>query len=440
VLTGMLMTRARPQDYFVIEGGGPISGRIRPEGNKNAALPLLAATLLTAEPVTLSNMPRIRDVETMLELLDDLGAEVAWTGPNEVRVCAADVSTTALDERLAERIRASILLAGPLLGRFGRAEVPPPGGDVIGRRRVDTHLFALAGLGAMVEIDRSYKFWAPSGLHGAELFLDEASVTGTENALMAAALAEGSTTIVNAACEPHVQELCELLCSMGSKIDGIGSNLLHIEGRRELGGAAHRVRADHIEIGSFIGLAAVTGGDLVIEDAEPRDLRSTVHAFERLGVECTPLADGGLHVPANQDLTIRDDVGGQIAKIEDGPWPMFPADLTSIAVAVATQAKGTILIFEKLFENRLVFTDKLVNMGARIILCDPHRAVITGPAKLYGQRLSSPDIRAGMALLIASLAAEGTSVIGDVGQIDRGYERIDERLRALGARIERVTA
>jgi len=268
--------------------------------------------------------------------------------------------------------------------------------------------------------------------------MDEASVTGTENALMAAALAEGRTTIENAACEPHVQELCELLCAMGATIEGIGSNLLHIEGCRELGGATHRVRADHIEIGSFIGLAAVTGGDLVIEDAEPRDLRSTLHAFERLGVECMPLPDGSLHVPANQDLTIRDDVGGQIAKIEDGPWPMFPADLTSIAVAVATQAKGTILVFEKLFENRLVFTDKLVNMGARIILCDPHRAVITGPAKLYGQRLSSPDIRAGMALLIASLAAEGTSVIGDVGQIDRGYERIDERLRELGARIERV--
>jgi UDP-N-acetylglucosamine 1-carboxyvinyltransferase len=440
VLTGMLMTRARPQDYFVIEGGGPIAGRIRPEGNKNSALPLLAATLLTSEPVVLTNVPRIRDVETMLELLDDLGAEVTWIGANEVRVCAADVSTTTLDERLAERIRASILLAGPLLGRFGRAEVPPPGGDVIGRRRVDTHLFALTALGAMVEIDRAYKFWAPGGLHGAELFLDEASVTGTENALMAAALAEGRTTIENAACEPHVQELCELLCAMGAKIEGVGSNLLRIEGQRELEGATHRVRADHIEIGSFIGLAAVTGGDLVIEDADPRDLRSTLHAFERLGVECTPLEDGSLHVPANQELTIRDDVGGQIAKIEDGPWPMFPADLTSIAVAVATQATGTILIFEKLFENRLVFTDKLVNMGARIILCDPHRAVITGPAKLYGQRLSSPDIRAGMALLIASLAAEGTSVIGDVGQIDRGYERIDERLRALGARIERVTA
>jgi UDP-N-acetylglucosamine 1-carboxyvinyltransferase len=440
VLTGMLMTRARPQDYFVIEGGGPISGRVRPEGNKNAALPLLAATLLTAEPVELSNVPRIRDVETMLELLDDLGAEVAWIGPNEVRVCAADVSTTALDERLAERIRASILLAGPLLGRFGRAEVPPPGGDVIGRRRVDTHLFALAGLGAIVEVERAYKFWAPGGLRGAELFLDEASVTGTENALMAAALAEGRTTIVNAACEPHVQELCELLQSMGSHIEGIGSNLLHIDGCRELGGARHRVRADHIEIGSFIGLAAVTGGDLVIEDAEPRDLRATLHAFERLGVHCDPLPDGSLHVPANQELAIQDDVGGQIAKIEDGPWPMFPADLTSIAVAVATQAMGTVLVFEKLFENRLVFTDKLVNMGARIILCDPHRVVVTGPAKLYGQRLSSPDIRAGMALLIASLAAEGTSVIGEVGQIDRGYERIDERLRALGARIERVTA
>jgi UDP-N-acetylglucosamine 1-carboxyvinyltransferase len=379
-------------------------------------------------------------VSVMWSLLEALGARLTLDGPNTITIDSSNVNTHRAPYALVRKLAASFDLCGPLLGRFGRAEVPPPGGDVIGRRRVDTHLFALTALGAMVEIDRAYKFWAPGGLHGAELFLDEASVTGTENALMAAALAEGRTTIENAACEPHVQELCELLCAMGSQIEGIGSNLLHIEVRRELGGATHRVRADHIEIGSFIGLAAVTGGDLVIEDADPRDLRSTLHAFERLGVECTPLEDGSLHVPANQELTIRDDVGGQIAKIEDGPWPMFPADLTSIAVAVATQAKGTILVFEKLFENRLVFTDKLVNMGARIILCDPHRVVITGPAKLYGQRLSSPDIRAGMALLIASLAAEGTSVIGDVGQIDRGYERIDERLRALGARIERVTA
>jgi UDP-N-acetylglucosamine 1-carboxyvinyltransferase len=432
-----VMTPPRTQEFLVIEGGVPLTGTIRPEGNKNAALTLLAATLLTAEPVVLGNMPRIRDVETMLELLADLGAEVEWTARNEVRVCAAAVHSTALDEALSERIRASILLAGPLLARFGSADVPLPGGDVIGRRRVDSHLLALSALGAEVTADRTYRFRAPGGLKGTEFHLDEASVTATENALMAAALAEGMTTIHNAACEPHVQDLCRLLAAMGVQLEGVGSNLLRVHGQKTLGGASHVVCPDHIEVGSFIGMAAVTGGDVTITGCEPNDLRATLLAFGRLGVRVE--IDGrDVRVPPGQELAVVDDAHDQIAKIDDGPWPAFPADMTSVAVAVATQARGTVLIFEKMFENRLVFTDKLVNMGARIILCDPHRAVVTGPAKLYGQRLSSPDIRAGIALLIASLCAEGTSVIGDVEQIDRGYERIDERLRALGARIERV--
>ena len=424
-------------ESFVIEGGTPLCGTVRPAGNKNAALPILAACLLTADPVTLENVPRIRDVEEMIELIAALGVDVDWLDQNTVRVWASDVTSTKLDPELCERIRASILFAGPLLARFGAADVPPPGGDVIGRRRVDTHLMALAALGAEVEVGREYRLRAPSGLHGAEVYLDEASVTGTENALMAASLASGETTIVNAACEPHVQDLCHLLTRMGAQVNGIGSNVLTVHGVSELRGCSHRIGADHIEVASFIGLAAVTGGDLVIEDAAAAHLRAIRHTFHRLGVDIE--CDGDrVHVRPDQPLRIVDDLHDQIPKIEDGPWPMFPADLTSIAVAVATQATGTVLIFEKMFENRLVFTDKLVSMGARIILCDPHRAVITGPAKLYGYRMESPDIRAGMAMLIASLCAEGTSRIGNVGQIDRGYERIDERLRALGARIERV--
>jgi UDP-N-acetylglucosamine 1-carboxyvinyltransferase len=430
-------TRAGTVESFVIEGGTPLSGTVRPAGNKNAALPILAACLLSADPVTLENVPRIRDVEEMIELIAALGVDVDWLDQNTVRVWASDVAGTKLDPELCERIRASILLAGPLLARFGAADVPPPGGDVIGRRRVDTHLMALAALGAEVEVGREYRLRAPGGLHGAEVYLDEASVTGTENALMAASLASGETTIVNAACEPHVQDLCHLLTRMGAQVDGIGSNVLTVHGVSELRGCSHRIGADHIEVASFIGLAAVTGGDLVIEDAAVDHLRAIRHTFHRLGVDIE--CDGDrVHVRPDQPLHIVDDLHDQIPKIEDGPWPMFPADLTSIAVAVATQATGTVLIFEKMFENRLVFTDKLVSMGARIILCDPHRAVITGPAKLYGYRMESPDIRAGMAMLIASLCAEGTSRIGNVGQIDRGYERIDDRLRALGARIERT--
>jgi len=425
-------------ESFVIEGGRPLSGRVRAAGNKNGALPILAACLLTSEPVTLKNIPRIRDVETMIELLDDLGADIEWTGRNEVRVDAGHVVKTDLDPELCSRIRASILLAGPLLTRFGRATVPPPGGDVIGRRRVDVHMHALAELGARVVVDRRYELQT-EGLRGAHIFLDEASVTGTENAVMAAVLAEGETVIGNAACEPHVQDLCRFLVSLGARIEGIESNVLRIEGVESLSGGEWRIGPEHIEVASLMGLAAVTGGEVTIEEVAVEDVTPILPHFARLGVR-VELSDSSITVPAGQELVIQDDLGGQIPKIEDGPWPAFPADLTSIAVTVATQAQGTILIFEKMFESRLFFVDKLVNMGARIILCDPHRVVVTGPAQLYGERMESPDIRAGMALVIAALCAEGRSTIGNIQQIDRGYERIDERLRDLGARIERVEA
>jgi UDP-N-acetylglucosamine 1-carboxyvinyltransferase len=420
---------------FVIQGGRPLSGRVRAAGNKNGALPILAACLLTSEPVVLHNVPRIRDVETMMALLADVGAEVEWTGQNEVRVHVAEIRTHELDPELASRIRASFLLAGPLLARLGRASVPPPGGDVIGRRRLDPHIHAFAELGAEVEIGARYELHGT--LRGKHIFLDEASVMATENAVMAASLAPGETVIGNAACEPHIQDLCRFLVSLGAEIEGVESNVLRIHGVESLSGGEWRICPEHIEVGSFIGLAAVTGGDVTIEDVEPKDLASILPTFERLGVHAE--VDGAmLRVPPGQELQIRDDLGGQIPKIEDGPWPSFPADLTSIAVIVATQAHGTVLIFEKMFESRLFFVDKLVSMGARIILCDPHRAVVTGPARLVGQQMSSPDIRAGMAMLLAALCAEGTSTIGNVGEIDRGYERIDERLRSLGAQIERV--
>ncbi len=422
----------------MIEGGHSLSGSVQAAGNKNAALPILAATLLAGEPVELGNVPRILDVDTMLALIRGTGAEADWVGPNEVRVDASGLTTTELDEELCNQIRASILLAGPLLARFGTATVPPPGGDVIGRRRIDTHIHALAALGAEIETGQRYEMRAER-LRGTTLFLDEASVTATENAVMAAVLAEGETTLRNAACEPHVQDLCRFLVTLGAEIDGIGSNVLRIRGVESLGGCSHRICPEHIEVASFIGLAAVTGSDITIEGAAPDDLLAILPAFERLGVRVEVTGDS-VHVPAGQDLVIQDDLGGQIPKIEDGIWPAFPSDLTSIAVVVATQAHGTILFFEKMFENRLFFVDKLVGMGARIIICDPHRVVVSGPAKLYGERLESPDIRAGMAMLIASLCAEGTSTIGNIAQIDRGYERIDERLRALGARIERVDA
>jgi len=432
------MSVATVPQALVIEGGNPLNGRIRASGNKNGALPILAASLLADEPVTLSNVPRIRDVETMIDLISSVGATADWTGENEVRVDASGLASHEIDSALAERIRASFLLAGPLLARLGRASVPPPGGDVIGRRRLDPHIHALERLGARIEVGGRYEM-ETDGLRGATIFLDEASVMATENSIMAAVLAHGETTIGNAACEPHVQDLCRFLVSLGAEIEGIESNVLRIRGVEQLRGGAWSIAPEHIEVGSFVGLAAVTNSDLTIEGAEPRDLTSILLAFHRLGIE-VELGDDWLRVPPQQELVIQNDLGDQIPKIEDGPWPSFPADLTSIAVAVATQAWGTVLVFEKMFENRLFFVDKLVSMGARIIVCDPHRVVVTGPSRLYGQRLTSPDIRAGMAMLIAALCARGQSVIGNVAEIDRGYERIDERLRAVGAQIERVEA
>jgi UDP-N-acetylglucosamine 1-carboxyvinyltransferase len=426
-------------ETFVIEGGFPLSGTIVPAGNKNAALPALAACLLTEEEVVLRNIPRIRDVDAMLKLLADLGATVEWREDNVVAVCAANVRRTDVDERLSERIRASFLLAGPLLARFRQAHMPPPGGDVIGRRRLDPHIDAFRALGAQVTYDRAYDLSAPNGLKACDFFMDEPSVMATENALMAAALTPGSTVIHNAASEPHVQDLARLLLAMGADIEGIGSNVLVVHGRNELGGADYSIGPDYIEIASFIALAAVTGGELRIKDTVAEDLRMTRLAFDRLG--CRIEADGAdVIVPPEQRLKVRNDEGDMISKIEDGPWPAFPADLTSIALALATQAEGMVLIHEKMFENRLFFTDKLVSMGAWVLLCDPHRAVVAGPRRLHGERMESPDIRAGMAMLIAALCADGTSEIGNIRQIDRGYERIDERLRALGARIERVAA
>jgi UDP-N-acetylglucosamine 1-carboxyvinyltransferase len=424
-------------DAFVIEGSQPLSGRIRAAGNKNGALPILAACLLADEPVTLTNVPRIRDVDTMLELLSDLGADAGWTGPNEVRIETANVAKSAPDPALCSKIRASFLLAGPLIARFGRATMPPPGGDVIGRRRLDPHIHAFAELGATIDVGGPTFEMRTDGLRGAHVFLDEASVMATENAVMVAVLTPGETVIGNAACEPHVQDLCRFLVSIGARIEGIESNVLRIEGVERLGGGDWVIGSDHIEVGSFIGMAAITGGDVTVEGVRAKDLVSIVPAFAKLGVR-VEVGEDTLHIPSRQQLIVQDDLGGMIPKIEDGPWPAFPSDLTSIAVTVATQAFGTVLMFEKMFENRLFFTDKLVSMGARIILCDPHRAVVTGPAHLVGQRMESPDIRAGMAMLLAALCAQGQSTIGAAHQIDKGYERIDERLRALGAHIERV--
>ena len=420
---------------FVVEGRQRLQGSIRPAGNKNAALPCLAAAVLASEPVTYENVPRIRDVEAFLTIVASLGAEVEWLGPNEVRVDARGVESGSIDPQLAQQIRASLLLAGPLLARFGQVRLPPPGGDVIGRRRMDTHFLAFEALGAEVTLDGTFTIRAKR-LRGADVFLDEPSVTGTENAIMAAVRAEGTTKLRNAAAEPHVQDLCNLLNSMGARISGIGTHVLSIEGVDELGGARFAIGADHIETGSFIGLAAVTGSDITIERAPLEHLDSTLLGFRRLGIDCEPRG-ADLLVHGSGEHRIRQDAFGQVPKVDDGPWPAFPADLTSIALVTATQCHGTVLIHEKMFESRMYFTDKLVALGATIILCDPHRAVVVGPQPLRGGVVESPDIRAGMALLIAALGAEGTSHIHNIRQIERGYEAIDQRLAALGARIRR---
>ncbi|HEY6693639.1 MAG TPA: UDP-N-acetylglucosamine 1-carboxyvinyltransferase [Solirubrobacteraceae bacterium] len=428
-------------EKLLIEGGVPLSGTIVPAGNKNAALPLLACSLLTDEEVVLHNVPRIRDVDAMLHLLADLGVKTEWRDDNTVALQAAAVTRTDVDAALAERIRASFLVAGPLLGRFGSALMPPPGGDVIGRRRLDPHLDAFRALGATIEHGHDIRIQAnDGGLKPCDFFMDEPSVMGTENALMAAALIDGTTVIRNAASEPHVQDLARMLNKMGCAIEGIGSNVMQVHGMGTLHGCEHTVSPDHIEIASFMALAGVTGGELRIEGCVPDDMRMIRLVFQRLGLRSELDGDGTCLVPGGQKLVVERDAGDYQSKVEDGPWPAFPADLTSIAVALATQCEGSVLIFEKMFENRLFFVDKLISMGAEITICDPHRAIVIGPRRLRGQRLSSPDIRAGMAMLIAAVCADGTSEIHNVRDIDRGYERIDERLRGLGARIERVAA
>src|SRR3954451_3150646 len=425
-------------EKFVIDGGVPLRGTVVPAGNKNGALPILAASVLTTEEVVVRNVPRIRDVEAMLHVLRGIGVTVDWRDDNEVALCAADVPPDAhVDRAHATRIRASFLLAGPLLARFGRADMPPPGGDVIGRRRLDPHLDAFRALGARIERHDHTILQLAGSLRAGEVFMDEPSVMGTENALLAAALTPGETQIFNAASEPHVVDLARMLVKMGADIRGIGSNVLHVTGARELGGTTHDIGPDHIEIGSFMAMAGMTGGEIRIKDTEPDDLRMIRLVFRRIGLE-TQLDGADVIVPGGQRLVVERDMGEHTSKVQDGPWPAFPADLTSIAVALATQSEGEVLVHEWMFESRLFFCDKLISMGANIFIADPHRALVHGPRRLRGARVESPDIRAGMAVLLAALCAEGRTEIGNIRQIDRGYERIDERLRDLGASIERV--
>ena len=420
-------------NQYTIEGGYPISGTMKASGNKNAALPCIAAALLTNDTVILKNIPEIEDVQVILEIFRALGGEASFIKTNVLRLCTLNIKSSEIPLELAKKIRASILFAGPILARTGRVVLPPPGGDVIGRRRLDTHFLALTELGAKVQIDDTFIFTCKK-LKGADIFLDEASVTATENAIMAAVLAKGETILTNAASEPHVQDLCLMLRSMGASIEGIGSNILRINGVDKLGGTEYVIGADFMEVGSFIGLAAATGGELFIKGTKPSDLRPAKIAFGKLGISWNHEGNV-LHVPPNQDLEVNHDLGGMIPKIDDAPWPGFPPDLTSIATVVATQVKGTVLIHEKMFESRMFFVDKLIAMGARIVLCDPHRAVVSGPTRLTGSEMQSPDIRAGMAMVIAAMCAEGKSYINNVYQIERGYENLVSRLSSLGARI-----
>ena len=432
----------KERTVFRVRGGNPLSGRIRPQGNKNEALPLLAAACLTDEPVVLRNVPDIEDVAIMLEVLQHLGVAVARVDekdPSALRIQASADLSSDLPLNLVMRLRGAVTLAGPVLARTGRVFLPRPGGDRIGRRRLDTHILALKALGAQVKTFPDGYELTCERLKGADILLDEASVTGTENALCAATLAEGETVIRNAASEPHVQGLCHLLVAMGARIDGIGSNILRIQGVEQLRGAARRIGPDYLEVGSFISMAAVTGGELLIEEADLANLRMIRLVFSRLGIE-TRVDGENLIVPADQDLKVEMDLGGAIPRIDDAPWPGFPADMTSVALVTATQCHGTILIHEKMFESRLFFTDRLIAMGAQIVLCDPHRALVVGPSPLQAAVVSSPDIRAGMAMLVAALCAQGESVIQNIAQIDRGFSRIDERLRALGADIRREEA
>jgi len=422
-------------ERFVIDGGIPLRGTVLPSGNKNAALPMLAATLLTDQPVTLHNLPDIGDVQTMLELLEDLGVGVQRHGAHSATIHAAKLRSTCPNAELFSQIRGSLTLIGAMVARAGRIKLALPGGDRIGRRRIDTHLLALEALGAQTKQNDDFEMTAAS-LRGAEIWLDETSVTGTENAIMAACLARGQTVIRNAASEPHVQELCHLLNRMGARIEGIGSNTVTIEGRECLKGGEWTVGPDYMEVGSFIGLAAATRGEILIKNAAPEHLGMVRIMFEKLGVRFQ-VQGADVLVPAEQELAVVDDLGGAVPKIDDAPWPGFPSDLMSIALVVATQARGTVLMHEKMYDSRLYFVDRLIGMGARIVLCDPHRAVVVGPARLHGETLQSPDIRAGMALLIAALSATGQSIIYNISQIDRGYEQIEAKLQGLGARIRR---
>lgn len=422
---------------FLVEGGVPLCGTIEPAGNKNEALPVIAAALLTREEVRLSNVPGIGDVNTILKIIQACGVSIQRPSPNEILIKAETVDVDCLPEELCEKIRASIVLIAPLLIRSGRVRMPFPGGDRIGRRRIDTHLLGFEALGAKIEAEEThFTVWSDGPLKGADILLDEASVTGTENIVMAAIFAEGTTVIRNAASEPHVQQLCHFLNTLGAKISGIGSNVINIEGVSELHQGSHRIAADYLEVGSFIGLAAVTRGEIAIRNAGPEYMRMILYQFRRLGIE-VQIQNEDIIVPRKQSMKILPDLHTSFVKIDDGPWPAFPADMTSIATVIATQTQGTVMIFEKMFESRLFFVDRLISMGANIILCDPHRAVVVGQTPLRRHTMSSPDIRAGMALLMAALCAEGTSIIQNIEQIDRGYERLDERLAALGARIRR---
>ena len=426
-------------DKFIIQGGIPLSGEVIPSGNKNAALPLLAACTLTDEPVVLHNVPEIRDVQSMRSLLESLGVQIDLINNHTWRIHAGHLRPADLDPNLCRQIRASILLAGPMIARSGELHLPPPGGDVIGRRRVDTHILALKSLGAEAEYDRSerlFRFQAKK-LTGTNILLDEASVTATENAIMAAVTASGKTVLRNAASEPHVQELCAFLNQLGAKIQNIGSNTLHIEGVSNLHGGEYTIGPDYLEVVSFIGAAVVTHGSIRIRNAGPEYLDMIRIVFRRLGVEWK-VEGGDIYVPANQRLAVERDLGDAIPEISVMPWPAFPTDLMSIAIVVATQSRGSVLFHDWMYPSRMFFLDKLVGMGAQIVLCDPHRCIVQGPTTLYAEKLESPDIRAGMTLVLAALAAEGKSTIRNVGQIDRGYERVEEKLRSLGARIERV--
>ena len=423
-------------EQFVIEGGHRLNGEIKASGNKNAALKLIAAALLTDEPVILRNVPDIADVHTMCDIVRGLGPSVEWLSDGVLRIHAKQITTHRADPALTQKIRASIVLAGPMLARYGALELAAPGGDVIGRRRLDTHILALQRLGASIDFADGFHM-TTDGLKGANILLDEASVTATENAIMASALAKGTTIIRNAASEPHVQDLCNFLVQCGAQIEGIGSNLLTIHGVERLHGTEFRVGADFMEVGSFIGAAVVTGGSIRIKEADPQHLEMIQLVFGRLGVVWE--VDGqDIVVPRAQPLTIVQDLGNRIPVIRAQPWPAFPTDMMSIALLVATQARGAVLFHEWMYDARFFFTDKLISMGARIVLCDPHRALIQGPTPLRGNvTITSPDIRAGMTLLLAALCAEGVTTIRNIRQIDRGYEHVEDKLRALGAHIER---